>query len=43
MKLNKKNTMTAIIILTIAIFFILIGLVMAKDEDERQYHEDKNH
>jgi hypothetical protein len=34
--------MNSIIILTIAIFFILIGLVMAKDEDERQYHEDKN-
>jgi len=42
LKLNKKNTMTAIIILTIAIFLILIGLVMAKDEHQDQYFEDKN-
>jgi hypothetical protein len=34
--------MTSIIILTIAIFCILIGLVFAKDEHQDQYFEDKN-
>lgn len=34
--------MTNIILMTIAIFCILIGLVMAKDEHQDQYYEDKN-
>lgn len=34
--------MTNIILMTIAIFCILIGLVMAKDEHQDQYFEDKN-
>lgn len=35
--------MTNIILLTIAIFCILIGIVMAKTEHPDQYSEDKNH
>jgi hypothetical protein len=35
--------MTSIMILTIAIFCILIGLISAKDEHQDEYFEDKNH
>jgi len=35
--------MTSIMILTIAIFCILIGLVSAKDEHQDNFHEEKNH
>lgn len=33
---------TKLILLLTAVFCILIGLVMAKDEHQDQYYEDKN-
>lgn len=44
MKLIKKNSMTTnAILLIICVICILIGLVMAKNQNPDQHYEDKNH